>query len=98
MRKILCNKNTKICGGRGERYAFLTENGVQLHPAQKSIKRQGWGKGKFAASPLLTTCGQELLQAKGGGCMQDSTVSSDHHLEIGHQWPDQHHLDCFEYS
>ena len=28
----------------------------------------------------------------------NSTVSSDSHLPIGHQGPDQHHLGCFRYS
>ena len=26
--------------------------------------------------------------------MQNRTGSSDGHLEIGHEWPDEHHLDC----
>ena len=56
-RKILRNKNTKICGARGEWYDFVTENGVQMIPAQKPIKRQGWGKGKFALFWTLATRG-----------------------------------------
>ena len=28
----------------------------------------------------------------------NSTVSSDCHLEIGPEWSDQHHTDCFKYS
>ena len=30
--------------------------------------------------------------------MQNITVSFDGHLKIGHQWSDQHHLDCFKSS
>ena len=30
----------------------------------------------------------------GRGNMQNRTGSSDGHLEIGHEWPDEHHLDC----
>ena len=29
---------------------------------------------------------------------RNSTDSSDSHLEIGHQWSDQHHVGCFKYS
>ena len=29
---------------------------------------------------------------------RNSRVNADHHLEIGHQWSDQLHLDCFKYS
>ena len=28
----------------------------------------------------------------------ETAVSSASHLEIGHGWSDQHHLDCFKYS
>ena len=42
--------------------------------------------------------GQELLQTEGGPTCKNSTISSDNHLEIGHRWSDQHHLECFKYS
>ena len=29
---------------------------------------------------------------------ENSTVGSDSHLEIGHWWSDERHLDCFKYS
>ena len=29
---------------------------------------------------------------------RNSTVSSDSHLETGHQWSDQCHFDCFKYG
>ena len=32
------------------------------------------------------------------GLLAETAVSSDGHLEVGHQWSDQHHLDCFRYS
>ena len=48
--------------------------------------------------PPPTVSGQELLQAEGGATCRNSTVSSDGHLEIGHWWSHQHHLDCFKYS
>ena len=45
--------------------------------------------------PLLTIREQELLYTEGGGATcRNSTGSSDNRLEIGHQWSDQHHLDC----
>ena len=42
--------------------------------------------------------GQELLSTEGGGLHAEIAVSSDSHLQIGHGWSDQHHLDCFKYS
>ena len=48
--------------------------------------------------PLLTTSGQELLEAEGGAACRDGTVSSSSHPEAGHRWSDQHHLGCFTYS
>ena len=35
---------------------------------------------------------------RGRGLHAEIAVSSDSHLEIGHWWSDQHHLDCFKYS
>ena len=35
---------------------------------------------------------------RGRGLHAERAVSSDSHLEINHQWSDQHHLDCFRYS
>ena len=48
--------------------------------------------------PLLTTSGQELLEAEGGAACRDGTVSSNSHPEAGRRWSDQHHLGCFTYS
>ena len=50
------------------------------------------------APRALALGGQELLSAEGGVTYRDSAVSSDGHLETGHRWSDQHHLDCFKYS
>ena len=38
-----------------------------------------------------------FIDREGATC-RNNTVSSDSHLEIGHQWSDQRHLDCFRYS
>ena len=47
--------------------------------------------------------GQELFEEyfrvyrqREAGYMQNSTVICDSHLETGHQWSDQGHLDCFQ--
>ena len=37
-------------------------------------------------------------RSKEGATYRNSRVSSDSHLQIGHRWSDQHHLDCFRYS
>ena len=39
-----------------------------------------------------------LLQREGEGYSRNCTVRSQSHLEIGHWWSDQRHLDCFMYS
>ena len=41
--------------------------------------------------PTLTISGQEVEGGEGATC-RNTTISSDSHLEIGHQWSDQHHL------
>ena len=42
--------------------------------------------------------GKSFYRQREGATCRSSTVSSDSHLEIGHQWSDQRHLDCFRYS
>ena len=47
---------------------------------------------------LLTIRRQSFYRQREGATCRNSTVSSDSHLEIGHRWSDQGHLDCFRYS
>ena len=49
-----------------------------------------WGGGRM---DLLTIIGQNFYRQRKGATCRNSTVSSDSHLEIGHRWSDQHHLD-----
>ena len=47
--------------------------------------------------PSLDKQEDRLLQADcGGGVLH--VVLSNSHLQIGYQWSDQHHLECFRYS
>ena len=49
-----------------------------------------WGGGRM---DLLTIIGQNFYRQRKGATCRNSTVSSDSHLEIGHRWSDQRHLD-----
>ena len=42
--------------------------------------------------------GKSFYKQREGATGRNSTVSSDSHLEIGHQWSDRHLLDCFTVS
>ena len=48
--------------------------------------------------PLLQPVGKSFYRQLEGAMYINSTVSSDCHLEIGPEWSDQHHIDCFKYS
>ena len=49
--------------------------------------------------PRPAPSGKRFLDRRAGrATCRNSTVSSDSHLQIGHQWSDQRHLDCFRYS
>ena len=42
--------------------------------------------------------GESFYRQRGAVAIcRNSTVISNSHLQIGHQWSDQHHLDCFQY-
>ena len=41
---------------------------------------------------------KSFYRQREGATGRNNTVSSDSHLEIGHRWSDQRHLDCFRYS
>ena len=46
--------------------------------------------------PLETNGARALIDRSDRGAIcRNSTVSSDSHLQFGHQWSDQCHLDCF---
>ena len=56
-------------------------------------------KADYPSPIALTNRSQELSQREGRSYMQKQhTFSTDSHLELGHWWSDQHHLDCFRYS
>ena len=42
--------------------------------------------------------GQTFYRLRKRATCRNRTVSSNCHLEAGHRWFDQHHLDCFKYS
>ena len=47
--------------------------------------------------PSLDEQEERLLQADCGGGVLHAVLSNSH-LQIGYQWSDQHHLECFRYS
>ena len=66
-------------------------------------RREAGGEGEDACPKVdsphaLTVSEQHLLKAREGAPCRNSTSNSEGHLEIGHQWSDQHHLDCFKDS
>ena len=48
-----------------------------------------------SAPPTLTIRGREFYRQTEGATCINNTVSCDSHLETGHQWSDQRHLDFF---
>ena len=50
------------------------------------------------APPRWQPVGKSFYRQREGATGRNSTVSSDRHLEIGHRWSDQRHLDCFKYN
>ena len=47
--------------------------------------------------PTDSPVGMSIYKQREGATCRSSIVSSDSHLELGHQWSGQCHLDCFEY-
>ena len=63
--------------------------------------RVGWG-GQMSVQRLMAPkkpvgnqWGKSFYRQKEGATWRNSTVSSDSHLQIGHWWSDQSHLNCF---
>ena len=59
----------------------------------------GWQTSVQRPTPPQKAGGESFYRQSGGeGTCRNSTVVSNNHLQIGHQWSDQHHLDCFRNS
>ena len=94
-------------------FLFMKVGPSWLLASQKPIKRPGWWEWKFALfwmpatqqarvrqTPVqMLTCplGKSFYRQREGATGRNSTVSSDNHLEIGHWWSDQQHIDCFKW-
>ena len=91
----------------------LQNPGFCVLAAQKPSKRPGWWevwfiwmsatkrqgeKGRCLSKYPTTLIPTRVLKWKEGVTCWNTTVSFDSSLEVGHQWSDQHHLDCFKYS
>ena len=62
-----------------------------------------WGGGVCLSSGQLPATyiqpvGKSFYRPREVAICRNSTVSSSSHLEIGHQWTGQRHLDCFKYG
>ena len=58
-----------------------------------------WREASPSTYSLLGQSGARAFSDRGKGApCRNSTVSSDRHLEIGHQWSDHHHFDSFVLS
>ena len=60
-------------------------------------KASSWDGGG-PTPPNRQPVGKSFYRRREGATCRNSTVSSGRHLETGHRWSDQHHLDCFKYS
>ena len=58
----------------------------------------GWTPVQRPTPSRWQSGGKNFYRQREGAPCRNSTVSPDNHLEIGHRWCDQHHLDCFKYS
>ena len=56
------------------------------------------GQGGGTPSPSHWQSVSKSFVGWGRGLQTNSTARSDVHLEIGHQWSDEHHLGCFKYN
>ena len=69
---------------------FILETGSQGEQVLLVVQR---------LTPLTESWWARAFIDRGRGLHADnSTVSSDSYLEIGHWWSDQHRLDCFKYD
>ena len=88
------------CHSRAKKQARLVERKVCFI---SDIGNCEWGWGECTTiqrliPPHWQPVGQELFIAEAGGYSRKSTVISDSHLQIGHWWSDQCHLDSFRHS
>ena len=66
-------------------WQLLGEGGRHLSKGQlPPPPPREWGESFYRQRGAVATC-------------RNRTVISNSHLQIGHQWSDQHHLDCFQY-
>ena len=84
---ILPKVGPAACHSEGNEEARLVERKVCF-----ILDASTWGGGRM---DLLITHGQSFYRQREGAISRNSTVSSDSHLEICHQWSDQCHLFCF---
>ena len=64
----------------------------------QQLREKGRHLFKSQLPPADNQWGKRFYRQNEGAICRNSTVSSDRHLQIGHQWSDQLHLDCFRYS
>ena len=57
---------------------------------------EGWTSVQRLTLPNWQSVGKNFYRQRDGVACRNSTVSSDSHLQIGHGWSDQSHLDCFK--
>ena len=68
---------------------------------QQARRQDGGGEGEHLSKSWLPpplTGGKSFYRQKERVTCRNSMVSSDSHLEVGHQWSDQCQLDSFRYS
>ena len=93
-----------ICNWNCDPGACHSQANIEARLAQRKVgftlDASNQGEGQTSILRLNPPPWQQVdngfYRQRDGVTWENSTVSSDSHLEIGHWWPYQHHLDCFK--
>ena len=84
------SKANKECRLVERKVCFILDSGNRWWGGRTPVQRP--------TPPSADNQGARAFIDRRRGPHAETIVSSDRHLEIGHRWSDQHHLDCFRYS
>ena len=94
----ICTCGPAACHSKANKQARLVERNI-CFISDAGNWGVGWQTSVQRPTPPQQAGGESFCrQSWGEGTCRNSTVISDNHLQIGHRWSDQHHLDCFRNS